>query len=61
MTTPQVAYALALIEASKARVEGMKAENEIRLRRGEALAYGDDGFFIEAEILQQLAIQVIQG
>lgn len=61
MTTPQVAYALALIEASKARVEGMKAENEIRLRQGESLAYGEDGFFVEAEILQQLAVQIIQG
>lgn len=61
MTTPQVAYALAMIEASKARIEGMKAENEARLRQGEAPAYGEDAFFIEADIFQHLAIQVIQG
>ena len=61
MTTPQVAYALAMIEASKARIEGMKAENEIRLRRGEAPAYGEDHFLTEAGILQQVAIQAIQG
>lgn len=61
MTTPQVAYALAMIEASKARIEGMKAENESRLRRGEAPAYGEDRFFAEAGILQQVAIQAIQG
>lgn len=61
MTTPQVAYTLALIEASKARIEGMKVENENRLQRGEAPAYGEDSFFIEVEILQQLAVQVIQG
>jgi hypothetical protein len=61
MTTPRVAYTLALVEASKARIEGMKAENETRLRNGEAPAYGEDAFFIEADVLQQLAIQVIQG
>lgn len=61
MTTPQVAYALAMIEASKARIEGIKAESEARLRQGEAPAYGEDAFFIEVDVLQQLAIQAIQG
>ena len=61
MTTPQVAYALAMIEASKARIEGMKAENEARLRLGEAPTYSVTEFFSEAYVLQQVALQVIQG
>jgi hypothetical protein len=61
MTTPRVAYTLALIEAAKARIEGMKVENESRLRLGEAPTHSVTEFFSEAYVLQQLAIQVIQG
>mgnify|MGYP001018513371 CR=1 FL=1 len=60
MTTPLTAMALALIAASQARIEAMKAENEQRQMCGLSLAYGEDAFFMEAERLESLAAKVIQ-
>lgn len=46
---------VAQIEAARARVEAMRAENEQRIRRDAALAYGDEAFFEQAGILDSLA------
>ena len=59
MTTPQTAYALALIAAAQARIAGMQAENQSRQNQGYSLAYGDDAFFTEAIYLEQIAVEVI--
>jgi hypothetical protein len=54
MTTEKTARILALIAASQARIEGMKAENEQRLLLGESIAYGFDEFNGEASELKGL-------
>ena len=46
---------LALILARQAEVEGMKADNEDRRQRGEAMAYDDDDFCAAASDLRELA------
>ena len=38
-------YAISMAIQSYAEIEGMKAENQVRLSRGEAPAYGEDAFF----------------
>lgn len=48
----------ALVQASMARIEGMKAENIIRLDQGKTIAYGSEAFFEEAKQLEQYADQI---
>ena len=50
----------ARIAASQARVEGMKAKNYGRESNGEALAYDSHDFFAEAQLLEQLANEVVR-
>jgi len=57
--TPETCRCFALIVATQARIEGMKAENAHRLECGNSIAYGEEAFNIEAFQLEQLAIQVI--
>lgn len=52
---------LAYIAAANARVEGMKAENMQRQRRGESLAYTENQFAAEAEALDALAMRVLNN
>lgn len=46
------------ILAASVRVEGMKAENQARIARGECAAYGEDAFNIEAAHIESLAREV---
>ena len=46
---------LALVLAIQAEIEGMKAENEYRIQRGEAIAWNLNAFYEMAEKLRQLA------
>jgi hypothetical protein len=61
MTTEKTARILALIAASQARIEGMKAENEQRLLLGESIAYGSDEFNAEASELKGLVEECVQN
>jgi hypothetical protein len=49
---------VAKLEAAKARVAGMTAENEQRKIQGSAMAYSDYGFFEEAEKMEAVAIEL---
>ncbi len=40
----QIAYLMAMTVTATARIEGMKAENQQRIHRGESLAYMDEDF-----------------
>ena len=57
--TPETCRCFALIAAAQARIEGMKAKNIVLQENGYALAYDDPAFFVEADLLEQLALQVI--
>ena len=57
--TPQTVRAYALVVAALARIEGMKALNEKRRSEGYALAYDEDAFFVEAQILENIAMEAI--
>ena len=57
MTTPQTAYALALIAAAQARIAGMTAENMQRQAVGSSMAYDEAAFFDEAARLEMLSIE----
>lgn len=59
MTTPQTAYALALIAAAQARIAGMVAENQLRMTCGNSVYYGEDAFMAEAGQLERIAMEVI--
>lgn len=59
MTTPTTAHVLLQMAAAQARIEGMKAANQHRVDSGYAQAYSDDAFFSEADLLEQLARDVI--
>lgn len=48
----------AFIQATVARIEGMKAENQYRMSCGNSPAYGEDAFFIEAGQLDSLAREI---
>lgn len=60
MTSPQTAYALAMIAAAQARIAGMQATNQERLSLGHSIAYDADAFYNEATDLEQIAQSVIQ-
>ena len=57
--TPETARCFGLMLAAQARVAGMQAENAQREACGEASAYVEKDFAIEAFELEQLSIQVI--
>ncbi len=57
--TPETCRCFALVVAAQARIEGMKATNIERLANDYALAYDETAFNVEANFLEQLAIQVI--
>lgn len=59
MTTPQTAYALALIAAAQARIAGMVAENQLRMTCDNSVYYGEDAFMAEAGQLERIAMEVI--
>ena len=52
--------ALANIAAAQARIEGMKVENLERTSRGEAPAYGEYAFNVEANHLEGIAREVAE-
>lgn len=52
---------LALITAAQARIAGMQAENQHRLACGNAVAYADEAFGVEADNLERLAIQAVNS
>ena len=52
---PYIFGQLAQLLASYARIEGLKALNQERLIRGESLAYGEEPFFQEAELMGNIA------
>jgi hypothetical protein len=58
--TPEMVKVLALIAASQARIEGMKATNQICAFGHYRPAYGKQDFFQEAELMQALAQEVAQ-
>jgi len=53
--TPQLAALVAEMEAVKARIEAMKAENKDREQRGLSIAYTESSFFDEADSLMKIA------
>lgn len=57
--TPETARCFGHMLAAQARVAAMQAENAWRKSCGNAPAYDGDAFFSEANLLEQLAIQVI--
>ena len=57
--TPETARCFSLMLAAQARVLGMQAENAQREACGEAPAYVEKDFAVEAYDLQLLAIQAI--
>lgn len=60
MTTKKTAQAMAIIVATMARIEGMKAANAEREANGDAQAYGADSFFEEAYSLELIARDVLE-
>ena len=52
---------MAEMEALKATIEGMKAENEYRQQQGLSNAYGDTEFQQIAEMLMQIHDDIIAG
>lgn len=54
---PILVAIMANIVAAQARIEGMKAKNIERQADGYALAYDDNAFFVEANLLDQLSIE----
>lgn len=59
MTTPTTARYLALIAASNARIEGMKAYNALCLARGIEPLYPQNDFLHEATGLEQIAQELL--
>lgn len=51
----RVVVAVAHMEAAHARIEAMKAENMYRLSCGHSVAYGEEAFYIQADILEKIA------
>jgi len=58
--TSEMVKILALIAASQARIEGMKATNQVCAFGHYRPAYGKQDFFQEAELMEALAQEVIQ-
>lgn len=54
---PQLVAIMAAIAAAQARIAGMQAANTARESNGEALAYGEEEFFYEANYLDELSIE----
>lgn len=54
---PQLVAIMAAIAAAQARIAGMQAANTVRESNGEALAYGEEEFFYEANYLDGLSIE----
>ena len=49
------------MEAIKVEVQGMIAENQQRINRGESIAYNDDAFQEKAEQLRGVATCIMQN
>ena len=60
MTNEQL-YVLGMISAENARIEGMKAANQHRLSLGHSIAYDEDAFCSSANVLEQLAISILNS
>lgn len=52
-------YFLAQINASAARIEGMKVSNRMREEQGQSPAYGEEAFVWESNFLMGLAEDIL--
>ena len=59
--SPKQLQLLALVQASMARIEGMKAENQLRATMNDSPAYGYGHFAEEAEELSRLSVEAINS